>query len=55
MTPRGGFVKENILAFESITTTIDAVVVGVLLHISTTILFEVQQVMSLTLENSLQS
>ena len=40
MTPLGGFVKENILAFESITTTIDAVVVGVLLHISTTILFE---------------
>ena len=40
MTPLGGFVKENIHAFESITTTIDAVVVGVLLHISTTILFE---------------
>ena len=40
MTPLGGFVKENIQAFESITTIIDAVVVGVLLHISTTILFE---------------
>jgi hypothetical protein len=40
MTPLGGFVKENILAFESMTSTIDAVVVGVLLHISTTILFE---------------
>ena len=40
MTPLGGVLKENILALESITTTIDAVVVGVLLHISTTILFE---------------
>ncbi|MDG1058499.1 MAG: ZIP family metal transporter [Flavobacteriaceae bacterium] len=40
MTPLGGFVKENVLALEAITTTINAVVVGVLLHIATTILFE---------------
>jgi len=40
MTPLGGFVKENVLALEAITTIIDAVVIGVLLHISTTILFE---------------
>jgi hypothetical protein len=40
MTPLGGFVKESIATFATITTIIDAVVVGVLLHISTTILFE---------------
>lgn len=40
MTPLGGFVKENLPAIESVTATIDAIVVGVLLHISTTILFE---------------
>ena len=40
MTPLGGFVKENVLALEAITTTINAVVVGVLLHIATTIIFE---------------
>ena len=40
MTPIGGIVKENLLNFESITKIIDAVVVGILFHISTTILFE---------------
>lgn len=40
MTPLGGVVKETLLNYESITTIIDAIVVGILLHISTTILFE---------------
>jgi zinc transporter ZupT len=40
MTPLGTFVWNTALNFESITTIIDAIVVGVLLHISTTILFE---------------
>ena len=40
MTPVGGVVKETLLNYESITTIIDAIVVGILLHISTTILFE---------------
>jgi len=40
MTPLGGVVKENLLNYEAITTIIDAIVVGILLHISTTILFE---------------
>ena len=40
MTPLGNFVRNTALNFESITIVIDAIVVGILLHISTTILFE---------------
>ncbi len=40
MTPLGNFVWNTALNFESITIIIDAIVVGILLHISTTILFE---------------
>ena len=40
MTPLGNFVRNTTLYYESITIIIDAIVVGILLHISTTILFE---------------
>tara|TARA_B100000767_G_C19777723_1_gene543717 strand:+ start:9181 stop:9852 length:672 start_codon:yes stop_codon:yes gene_type:complete len=40
MTPLGNIVRNTALNFESITIIIDAIVVGVLLHVSTTILFE---------------
>ena len=40
MTPLGGYIKENYLNFGSFSLIIDALVVGILLHIATTILFE---------------
>ena len=40
MTPLGSWLKEHILILDTYSTYINAIVIGVFLHISTTILFE---------------
>ncbi|MDO1500445.1 ZIP family metal transporter [Winogradskyella maritima] len=40
MTPFGTFISNNTIISESVITSINAVVIGIFLHISTTILFE---------------
>ena len=40
MTPVGSFISENSTFIEAFHTEITAVVIGVFLHVSTTILFE---------------
>ncbi|MBW2961343.1 ZIP family metal transporter [Mesonia aestuariivivens] len=40
MTPLGSFLQENFVALQAIEKYINAVVIGIFLHISTTILFE---------------
>lgn len=40
MTPLGSFLKNNIILFSDYSTEINAVAIGIFLHVSTTILFE---------------